>query len=255
MKWLPICALAAIILTACGGGGSGDSGAPTITNRSAGGIWQGTSSASGLQIKGLVDEAGEFHFIQADGVQYAGTLAVSGNSVTGTFDGFAPAGTTFADGSVHGTGTLTGTVQERSSFTANTTFTTDGGAGDSGTVTLTFSAEYNQASSLAILAGNYTDSATGTVVTIGADGTIFAQDANSGCVINGTVSILNASYNAYRMQATYANCVGADAVLNGVEVSGLGTLDTSTSPQQVIAGVTGQAGSTKVAVVYVLNRS
>ena len=59
-------------------------------------------------------------------------------------------------------------------------------------------------------------------------------------MINGTASVLNASYNAYRMQATYANCVGVDAVLNGVEVSGLGTLDTSTSPQQVIAGVTGQ---------------
>jgi hypothetical protein len=255
MKWLLISVIAAITLTACGGGGSGDSGSPTVTNQSVGGIWQGTSSASGQQIEGLVDEAGEIHFIQADGVQYAGTVTVSGNSVTGTFDGFAPLGTTFADGSIHGTGTLTGTVQERSTFTANSTFTTDGGAVASGTLTLTFNAEYNQASSLGTLAGNYTDTATGTAVTIGADGTIFAQDASSGCVINGTVSILNASYNAYRMQATYANCLGANAVLNGVEVSGLGTLDTSASPQQVIAGVTGQAGSTKVALVYVLDRS
>ena len=124
-----------------------------------------------------MDEAGEFHFIQADGVQDAARSLCPETLSRAPSDGFAPAGTTFADGSVHGTGTLTGTVQERSTFTANTTFTTDGGAVDSGTVTLTFNAEYNQASSLATLAGNYTDSATGAVVTIGADGTIFAQDA------------------------------------------------------------------------------
>jgi len=81
------------------------------------------------------------------------------------------------------------------------------------------------------------------------------QDPNTQCVVNGTVSIINASYNAYRVQYSYANCTGSAATLNGVQFSGLGTLDNTVSPERAIVGVTGQSGSTKLAIVWSLPRT
>jgi hypothetical protein len=41
-------------------------------------------------------------------------------------------------------------------------------------------------------------------------------------------------------------------VLNGITFSGLATLDTSVSPMQLIAGVTGSGGGATYAIVYTL---
>ncbi len=250
------------LLTACGGGsgsgsltGSGNGSGTTPSNASPGGIWRGTDSISGLQVLGLVDEAGEFHFMRSDDVQYVGTASVSGNSVTASFDGYAPMGTTFADGSTHGTGSVSGTVQARTTLSLTSQFKTDSGNASSGTLDLTFDTLYNSASSLATIAGNYTNPQNNVAVTVNSDGSIFSQDPSSGCVLNGTVSIINASYNAYRVAFAYASCTGAAAVLNGIQFSGLGTLDNAVTPEQAILGVTAQSGGTSYALVFQLNRS
>jgi len=242
-----------VLLASCGGAGGYGGGGAGPANASPGGIWNGTESVSGLQVTGLVDESGDAHFIRSDGVQYVGTVLTSGNSISANVDGYTPIGTAFPDGSTHGTGTVTGTISARVSVTANTKFTTDKGTLTTGTLDLTFNQLYNQASSLATIAGNYMETATGDIVSIDAAGAITAQDPNSGCVINGTVTIINASYNAYGIQVTYASCVGAAAVLNGVIFRGLATLDTNTNPVQTIAGVTGSAGGVTYAIVYTLN--
>ena len=65
------------------------------------------------RVLGLIAETGEFHFLTEDEIQYFGTLSVSQTGVNGSFTGLAPLGFTFDDGSVRGTGTLTGTIQER----------------------------------------------------------------------------------------------------------------------------------------------
>jgi hypothetical protein len=70
--------------------------------------------------------------------------------------------------------------------------------------------------------------------------------------VNGNVTIINASYNAYAVQATYASCTGSAAVLNGITFTGLATLDTSVTPMQLVAGVTGNGGGVTYAVVYTL---
>ena len=252
-RFLGACAL--VLLASCGGGGGygGGNTSPPPANASPGGIWNGTESVSGLQVTGLVDESGDFHFIRSDGVQYVGAAVTSGNSITANINGYTPFGTTFPDGSTHGTGTVSGTISARVSITANTSFTTDKGTVTNGTLNLTFNQLYNQPSSLATIAGNYTDTSSGDTVSIDAAGVITAQDPNTGCVINGNVTIINASYNAYGVQITYANCVGAAAVLNGVTFNGLATLDTNTNPVQAIAGVTGSAGGVSYAIVYALN--
>jgi len=226
-----------------------------VQNASPGGIWSGTESVSGLQIIGIVDEAGELHFIRADGAQYIGTATTSGNSVSASVQGIVPLGDTFPDGSTSGSGTVSGTIQQRASISLNTSFTTSAGSVSTGTLDLTFSSLYNVASSLATVAGNYTDAETGTVVSVNSDGSVFAQDATTGCVFNGTVSIINSSYNAYRVQGMYANCTGINSALNGVSLSGLATYNNSVNPAQIIAGVNGMGNGADYAVVYVLNHS
>lgn len=242
------------VLSACAGGGSSNGGSP-IPNASVGGVWEGTDPISGLAMVGLADEEGEFHFLRSDAVQYVGTASVSGASVSAGFDGYTQLGLTFPDGSTHGTGSLSGLVIERVSIIASTQFRTDAGKSSSGSMSLVFNAIYNTPSSLATISGNYTALLTGDVISINSNGAVTWQDPLTGCVGNGTVSIINATYNAYRVRFDYANCKGPAAVLNGVQFSGLATLNTTASPQQIIAGVTGQAGGTTYSVVFTLNRS
>jgi len=246
-----------LTLSACGGGG-GNGGSdiitpPPVTNASPGGIWRGTESTTGLQVVGLVDEAGEFHFIRSDDVQYVGTATVSGNSVSANFDGFTQVGTVFTDQSTHGTGTVSGTVAARSSLTLNTQFKTDAGTSTSGSLNLTFDTLYNRASALATIAGNY--SSNGSVVTVNSDGSIFSQSPTTGCVVNGTVSIISATYNAYKVQFSYASCTGQSAFLNGLQFSGMATLDNTQSPEDAIVGATAKSGNVEYAVVLNMSRT
>lgn len=237
------------LLASCGGGGYG--GGTNPQNASPGGIWSGTDSDSPLQVTGIIDEQGHMRFIRADGVQYVGTAVTSGNSISAGFDAYTPFGSTFADGSSHETGLLTGTIAARVSITASTQSTTDKGTVSKGTLAMTFNPLYDQASSLAAIAGNYA-AGSGTAVSIDANGAIFSQDASTGCVVNGAAAIIDASYNAYSIQASYASCTGAAAVLNGITFSGLATLDTSVTPLQLIAGMTGSGGGTTYAIVDTL---
>lgn len=243
----------ALVLAACGGG-SGDMAATPASNASPGGIWTGTDSISGLPVEGIVEESGVFRFIRSDGVQYVGTAATSGNTVSANFDGYAEFGTEFADGSTHGAGSLSGTIVARTSISVSTQFRTDAGTNSTGTLTLTFSALYDVASSLSTVSGNYQDPDTGDIISVTSSGQVSWQDPATACVGNGMVSLINASYNAYGIQFSYSNCTGAAAVLNGVQFSGLATLNSDTNPEQATIGVTGTAGATPYAIVFGLNR-
>ena len=184
------------IWAGCGGDG-GHHGSGDTANVSPGGIGKGTDSQTGLTIQGPVAEDGRFHFIRADGTQYVGTVTTTGTCGSGSIDGFARVGTTFAGGSSHGTGTISGTIQQRRSFVATTQFTTDSGTAFSDSLSLTFKTVYSQPSSLATISGNYVDATTGAVVPVDGNGVIFAQDAPTSAVRNGTVTLIDASDNAY----------------------------------------------------------
>lgn len=112
MKRVLIATCTALLVACGGGGGGGGSNNPPPPNASVGGIWFGTLP-DGTGVLGLIAETGEFHFLTEDEIQYFGTLSVSQTGVNGSFTGLAPLGFTFDDGSVRGTGTLTGTIQER----------------------------------------------------------------------------------------------------------------------------------------------
>ncbi len=247
---LSVCSLLGLLaLAGCGGG---DGGGALVTPLSPGGIWGGTDSATGLQVKGIVDESGQFHFMRSDLAQFAGTASTAGDSLSANFEGFSQVGTRFEDGSTHGTGTLTGTVSERSSLALTYQFTTDAGAASSGTLNLAYSTLYDLDSSLAAISGNYTDTGSAATVSVSGSGAITSQDPLTQCVVNGQISVINSMYNAYSVTYALANCTGTSAVLNGVPFTGLATLNNS-NPAQLIIAVTGQAGATELALVLTLN--
>jgi hypothetical protein len=248
-----IAAAALSLLAGCGGSTVGNN--PGSTNATPGGIWRGNESVSGLQVVGLVDENGNFNFVRADGVQYVGGATVSGTSLKANVEGIVPRGYQFPDGSGHGTGTISGTIQARQSLAANTSFKTDAGNTSTGTLNLTFDAVYNRTSSLTTLSGNFTVAGTSVVVTVGSNGSLFSQDPASGCVLNGNASIINATYNLYKIQFDYASCVGQAAAFNGVQFSGMATLDSTASPEQIIMAATGTSGNIRYSLVLRLNRS
>jgi hypothetical protein len=95
----------------------------------------------------------------------------------------------------------------------------------------------------------------GTLVTISSNGAISGQDANTGCVLNGTLSIVNPSYNAYSVSGSFSNCQGTSAPLNGAQLSGLAALTEPSSPFQLAVALTGDIGGSTRALSYSLNES
>lgn len=259
MKLLPrtIVALSlAAGLGACGGGG-GYGGSPQPMNQSPGGIWtvqyvQGTGPTAGHTMNGkaLVTENGDVYFAVIDTANGCaeigfGNVMVNGSALTGsltnamvTWSANPGVSTTcaYADGSTSATTTLSGTVAQRSSLTITDTSKTTGGSTlGPATYTWAYSSLYSEMPSLATIAGNYTDGSD--TLTISSNGTIYEQDPTTGCVLNGQVSIVSSSYNAYALTFSYASCTGTAAILNGQSGTGFGYYDDSVSPNQFVYGV------------------
>ncbi|MEO7205703.1 MAG: hypothetical protein ABI356_14555 [Steroidobacteraceae bacterium] len=253
-----------LILLGCGGGGnsvaSGGSGSADETPTQAlAGVWTGTDAGTGLAITGIIDEGGGFNFVRADGVQYVGTTTATTGSISANFDGYSPVGETFSDGSTHGSGSISGSLSKRNFMHLTDQFTTSMGNSTSGSVSLTFNSwSYVGVGggSLAAVAGDYTDQASGDVVVITGDGDVTWQDPTSGCVGNGTISVTNPNNSVYEVRFSYENCQGQYASFNGAQFSGLAALNPSVSPKQAIVAVTGQAAGQPIyAVSFVLNRT
>jgi hypothetical protein len=236
---------AVLALAACTGTDYGGSNSTTPTTASATGIWGGTDSSSGQTITGFVDASGLGVFIRADGVQFVGPIQVAGTTVAATVVGYTSFPSTFSDGSTYGLGTLNGTVASGSTLTLTLTFTTNGGTAVPGAWSLSFNTLTNNGSSLGAISANYTDSASGSVVTITSSGAMTSQNAANGCVLNGSVTVVNSAYDIYEVSLTYEDCTaaGGDAPLNGVQFTGLAVLDPNASPAQVTIAVAGTNSS------------
>jgi hypothetical protein len=232
--------IAAATLVACGG----DSAPPVnpIQGVSPGGIWRGTESASGLAITGLVDETGAADFIRADGAQFRGQVFTSDNSISLTADAYAEGDKTFADGSTRGSWSMTGTIQERQTITATTTFVTAVGSSAQGTIALRFDQLYDRPSSLAAVAGEFAQ-VNGLPYSIYPDGSI-SQSALI-CEASGQISIIDSAYNLYHVQLTNS-CDNGSGGHNVSNVSGLATLDNTVSPERLVLGLTGDFPAAEV---------
>jgi len=267
-----ILAVSAILslVTGCGGGGGGGTSLPPVTNASPGGIWVGTDPLSpGHPVLGLVAETGELLFLDAgwtSGVYYVGQFKTDGSSINATVDAITTPGSQYPDRATSGTGTLGGHIVERTSIDGNVIINTDpatsiaGGQVFSTSLSLTFSDQYNRASSLTTIAGNYSSTypdnyGTHTLaLNISSDGELFAQDASTGCVINGMVSTIDTRFNLYAVTIATLNCATELGVPDGAQLKGLATLNNSQSPEYVIIGVSDTASPKKAAVMTSMNR-
>lgn len=137
---------------------------------------------------------------------------------------------------------------------ATLTFTTDGNTAITGSWSLSYASIASNASSSEAISGNYTDSSSGAVLSITSSGTMTSQAAN-GCVLNGSASTNDSSHNVYEVAYSYASCTGSDAVLNGVQFTGLATLNTAQSPAQLLIAVAGASSTTKYGIVSTLSGS
>lgn len=237
---------AGLLVTGCKGtlmsGGS---------NAAVTGIWTGTDSTTNLDVTAYIDSSGRATFIRADGVQFAGTLAVSGNTISATVEGYTDFSASFSDGSTYGAGTVSGTVAT-GTLSATLDFTTQGGTAITGTWSLSFNALSNRGSSLATVSGNYTDTGTGIVIAIASNGVMSGQNSTNGCVLNGTISVINTSYDIYQVAYNYQSCTGTYAAVNGVQFTGLAALDPTLSPGQLTMAVAGASTAGKYGIISIL---
>jgi hypothetical protein len=233
--------------------GSGSSG--SVTNASATGVWSGSDSVTGLGVTALINSAGAATFIRSDGVQFVGPVQVSGSTLAVQVDGYSNFNSAFSDGSTYGIGTLDGTVTTGSTLTATLTFTTTGNTSITGNWTLDYQALSNDSSSTTTISGNYSDNVMSATLSITTTGVMNSQSSTTNCVLNGSVSTSDSTHNIYEVAYSYGNCTGNYAVLNGVQFTGLATLNSNVSPTQLTLAVTGASSSNKYAIVSSLTGS
>ena len=244
-----------LALASAGCGGSSD------TSLSPTGVWMGEDSTSGLNIVGLVDANGAADFLRADGAQFVGQGMQSGNSVSFPVQGVTEFGAAFGSGGpTYGSGTFNAAISggEGGSALAGTmTFTPTGGSAASWQWNMNFNVIYNSASSLALISGNYGDTATvvadgvdplqGASVSMTTGGEMTGQNPINSCVLNGTVTVIDDLHSIYQVAYTLQNCVdtstGTYSALNGVAFSGLAYRDATYNPVLVMMGVTGADGA------------
>jgi hypothetical protein len=222
---------ALLLAAACGGGSNGGGSMVPTPDQALGGLWYGTLSITGVpgtqEFVGMSTDDGRFRFISVDTLgQFAGVVQANGTSVTGSGEGFAPAGTTWRDGSTVTSVSMTGTIRQRNNFSGSWT----AGTGESGTFTFDYDTDYEKDSSLALLVGVWTvyDDNLNPVATftIDANGQFSGQNVN-GCVSLGQVSIIDARYDVYGITSTVANCPIAG------DYAGLGVLGSIVNPNDV----------------------
>jgi hypothetical protein len=245
------------VLTACsGGGGGGGSSAsivpPPVVNDSAGGIWRGVRP-NGTEIVVLISEVGEFRTLDPFGNQGFGLAVVTNqNEISIDYSLVAPFNNTIIDGSESADCELSGSFQERVSLNYDNTCMTEMGNEFAGAFALTYDPVYDNVSSIARVVGSYDDE--GDVLTIDANGALFAQSAEGGCVSNGQVSIIDSAWNLYAVQFTMESCQGEDEPLNGVPWSGLATLLSIDGADVILGGFTAEVGGRSVSLVVAIQR-
>jgi hypothetical protein len=254
--WMRLISAGIALWALAGCNSTTDGSSTTTTNASASGVWSGSDSVSGLTVAGIINSAGRAAFIRSDGVQFDGTVQVSGSNLAVTVDGYSNFPGDFSDGSDYGIGTLDGSVSTAGTLAATLTFTTNGSTSISGSWSLSYVSLSSSGSSLATVAANYTDSVTGVTVSITSAGVMTAQNGSNSCVLNGSISTGDSTTDVYEVAYSYEDCTGTYASLNGVQFTGLATLNTSTSPIQLTIAVTGTSSSgAKYGIVSTLNGS
>ena len=226
------------LLTACSSSGTpGDAFSPgSNPDAAVGGLWIGTGTNDlepllVIGILGIVAEDGRAQYFKIDtntgrpdftddGVQFAGVIASTENTISSNIRIYAPVGTTFANGETVADGTLTGGITERDSI--NGAWTAE--SGDTGEFSQLFDTLYNRNSSLSITQDTTwtgTSSVGGVLaLSISATGTIFAGVDNNFCAYTSAaddgVNIIDPEFNVYEININITNCGPLNSSYSGL---------------------------------------
>ena len=204
----------AALVAGCGGGGGGEDDEEEQFDNEATGIWNGTHTPDGrTAVSATVVAEPDGGFVMVSSLVYlSGTGSVSGDRLSATATGWAPAGTSFANGSATGTFSLTGTV-----FEENRIDSSYSGASESGRFVFTYdAARSNRPASLAVVAGSYT-TAGGGALAINSSGAMTLNSPNGpNCVGNGVIRVPDASRNVYTWSMTLSGCTAGNGNASGV---------------------------------------
>ena len=214
----------AVALAACGGGGGGAAPAPVATV-SAEGIWSGAGS-NGVLISFVILENGETWGLYGTSVSINGALF--GNTTTNG-SSVSMSGSSFDFISrVTDPGSLTGSVVSKSTLNVVSNLGTR--------LDAAYNASYDQAPSLAALAGTYfgqavTDSIAPQSASVTISGTGAVSSIGTGCTTSGSVVPRPTGKNIFNISLT---SVGPSCALgNGTVVTGIGYFNPAT--RQLIA--------------------
>ena len=221
--------VAAMVLSACGGGGNDGTTAPTA---SAEGIWKGTT-ANGSQVNLVILENGETWGLYGSSTSLVGALygntSSSGTSLSGSGTGFNLVTRTI------GSGTYSGSFSTKGSINISVS--------DGTKFTGTYSPAYDQAASVATVAGTYTGwvgtgSVAGqtTTVTVDVNGNVSSSFVYGSLICNtsGKATPRPSGKNIFNIQLTFTG--NYCALGNGTTVNGVATYD-SASRQLVAMGL------------------
>jgi len=231
--------LALIFCASCGGGGSGsglgdrpiESVQPAVASGSPGGYWVGVDSDGGNVVM-LANEEGVFYFVAGSLRLGAGILSVSGqDSIRGVVS--LPQDQEFPNQLNAVDCVLNGTLVHHQSMTLNVQCRQKAGQQVFTTFTLNYDPTYERKSSLEVVAGLF-EYAGNDVMNISADGSIFSQDGNTGCVTSGTVVVKNSAFNVYEIELVFGHCPSINSKLRGRTLQGLSMLDDSVVPEELL---------------------
>jgi hypothetical protein len=207
-----------VLIAGCGDSIDGVSLSPAQSTppTQAGGVWYGSLAndltGESFALSGVITEDNtEGRFVTDGGQMFVlRDISGTGGEISATVSAFARPEAAFLDGSIKTSGTLTGSLVERTRIEGDWSLNT----GETGTVTLVYDDVYERGSDIARLAGIW-EAASGTVYTVDALGEIFGQ-TERGCVYWGRIYLIDATCNVYRVRIN-GGCLAINA-------SGLGLL-------------------------------
>lgn len=223
------------IAAGCGGGSSPapanppanspPANPPPLTNKSAGGIWHGFSTANET-LTLFVAETGELRAITTTGAPGvnppafgSGAVLVSGGDrLDGAFD------SRLLSAATSDKCTFTGAVIERVSLTVNVECTDGAGVKRSASMVLGYDTDYEGGSDLSTIAGNYVlgVGAPANFLNIDANGVLFGTyDNGPNCTVNGVVKVVDPRWNLYRFEWQLSLCKGL-VQFEGATLTGFG---------------------------------
>lgn len=223
MKSTLLCVLV-LMLTACGGGGSGSAPVnqpitPPVVQTYTGpaGYYTYENSSTGMSGRLLLAPDGSFY----SDTSIPQCMMLQIGSIKVASDNYTVTGSEVS---------LVNRLAQSQACTGNISLTIDGSViigeelnfypSDGTNIVWKYNPSVSRdVTSLTRISGQY-KVADGTVINIHTDGTLDAQDATTGCVINGTVAVPNSGVNVYAVSFTFDNCIGDSSVLNGKTASG-----------------------------------